>query len=322
MKIVYLVQNPGIASRTPDGWHSTVIAARQDSGYADQDLQELADADILVVGLEPVTEALLGRARQLKLVQRLGVGYDNIDLDAAARYGVPVCNMPDFNAAAVAEHTIMLMLALLRRVFESTLLMKAGKWPISTIVAQGIFDLRGKMVGIIGLGAIGQAVARRARAFEASISYNDRFQHGPAIEEGLGASLVSLDTLLRQSDIVTCHLPHTVESHRMIGRPELLKMKRTAILINTARGAIVDEEALAEALHQGIIAGAGLDVFADEPLDPKHPLRRCPNVLLTPHTAGQTREAMERMVETMLDNIQRVASGEEPRFRVNPSGRT
>ena len=318
MKIVYLLQNPGIASRTPKGWNAAVVAARSDGGYADNDLREVVDADVLVVGLEPVTETLFARAKQLKLIQRLGVGYDNIDLDAATRYGVPVCNMPDFNAATVAEHTIMLILALLRRVFESTLLMKAGKWPISAIVSQGIFDLRGKTLGIIGLGVIGEAVAKRAMPFGVDICYHDKRRRPTAAEVELGVSFASLDDLLRQSDIVTIHLPLTSETYCLIGRAELQKMKRTALLINTARGAIVDEEALAEALEQGVIAGAGLDVFADEPLDPRHSLRRCPNVLLTPHTAGQTGEAMERMVGVMLENIQRVAMGEEPLFRVNP----
>ncbi len=140
MKITYLLQNPGIASRTPEGWKSAVIAAQPDGSYAEEDLQEVADADFLVVGLEPVSEVLFARAKKLKLVQRLGVGYDNIDLESAARYGVPVCNIPDFNAATVAEHTIMLILALLRRAFESTLLMKASQWPLTTVISQGIFD--------------------------------------------------------------------------------------------------------------------------------------------------------------------------------------
>jgi phosphoglycerate dehydrogenase-like enzyme len=318
MKITYLLRNPGIASRTPEGWKFAVISARPDGSYAGEDLCQVSDADFLVVGLEPVTEVVFAHARQLKLVQNLGVGYDNIDLDAAARYRVPVCNMADFNAATVAEHTIMLILALLRRVFESTLLMKAGKWPLSTVVGQGIFDLQGKTLGILGLGAIGQAVAKRAQPFDVNMCYHDMRRLAAAVEENLGIAPVSLDDLLRRSDIVTIHLPLTPKTHRLIGRAELQKMKKTAILINTARGAIVDEEALAEALNQGIIAGAGLDVFADEPLDPRHALRRCPNVLLTPHTAGQTREAMERMVAMMLDNIRRVVRGEEPRYRVNP----
>ena len=318
MKITYLLQNPGIANRTPEGWTSAVIAARPDGSYAEEDLREIADTDFLVVGLEPAPEALFAHAKKLKLVQRLGVGYDNIDLEAAARYGVPVCYMPDFNAATVAEHTIMLILALLRRVFDSTLLMKAGRWPITTIVGQGIFDLQGKTLGIVGFGLIGQAVAKRAKPFEMDICYYDKVQSSTALETEPDSSFVSLDNLLVRSDIVTIHLPLTSETKSLIGRAEIRKMKRTAILINTARGAIVDEGALAEALEQGIIAGAGLDVFTEEPLDPRHLLRRCSNVLLTPHTAGQTREAMERMVEMMLENIQRVVKGEEPRYRVEP----
>ncbi len=318
MKITYLVQNPGITSRTPDGWRSAVLAARPDGSYTEEDLKEVADADFLVVGLEPVTEVVFAHASELKLVQRLGVGYDNIDLEAAARYGVPVCHMPDFNAATVAEHTMMLILALLRRVFESTLLMKAGKWPLPTVVAQGIFDLQGKTLGILGLGAIGQAVAKRAQPFGVNLCYHDMRRCPPTVEEELGIARVPLDSLLRHSDIVTLHLPLTPETRHLIGRAELQKMKGTAIFINTARGAIVDEVGLADALDRGIIAGAGLDVFADEPLDPRHPIRRCPNVLLTPHTAGQTREAMERMVGMMLENIQRVVRGEEPRYRVPP----
>ncbi len=315
---MYLLRNPGIASRTPDGWESVVVSARPDGSYSEEDLREVADADVLVVGDGPVSEDLLGRAKRLKLIQRLGVGYDNVDLEAATRYGVPFCNMPDFNAATVAEHTIMLILGLLRRVFESTLLMKAGRWPLTTIAAKGIFDLQGKTLGIVGLGAIGQATARRARAFGVHICYYDKRQRPAEVEKELGAVFASLDDLLGQSDIVTLHLPLTPETSRLIGRAELRKMKRTAIFINTARGAILDEDALAEALEQGLVAGAALDVFADEPLDPRHPLRRCPNVLLTPHAAGQTREAMERMVGMMLENIQRVVRGEKPNYQVNP----
>ena len=318
MKIVYMVRNPGILNRTPEGWEAVVVAAKPDGSYSDEELREFADADFVVVGLEPVTEAIFAKAKQLKLVQRLGVGCDNIDLKAASHYGVPVCNMPDFNAATVAEHTIMLILALLRQVFESTLLMKAGRWPVSTVVAQGIFDLQGKTLGIIGLGAIGRAVARRAKSFDANICYYDRHRCPESDEKEIGATFVELDDLLSQSDIVSCHVPLTRQTRHLIGRTELQKMKRTSILINTARGAVVDEEALAEALREGIIAGAGLDVFSQEPLDSRHPLRRCRNVLLTPHIAGQTREAMERMVAMMLENIQRVVRGEEPRYRVNP----
>ena len=312
-----MLKNPGIASRTPHGWRSAVISAQSDGSYAEESLQEVADADFLVVGLERVTEEIFARTKHLKLVQRLGVGYDNIDLEAASSYGIPVCNMPDFNAGTVAEHAIMLMLALLRRVFESTLLMKGGQWPPSAVAGQGIFEIQGKTLGSIGFGLIAQAVAKRLKPFEVNFLYYDKYRASATLEAELGASFSSLDDVLQYSDIVTVHLPLTQETHRLIGRVGFSKMKKTAILINTARGAIVDEEALVEALYQGEIAGAGLDVYSEEPLPTRHPLRRCPNVLLTPHLAGQTQEAMERMVATMLTNIQRVLRGEEPRYQVN-----
>ncbi|HJU65729.1 MAG TPA: 2-hydroxyacid dehydrogenase [Gemmatimonadaceae bacterium] len=317
MRVVYLVQNPGIASRTPDGWQSAVITPAADGQCSERDLELVAEADILVVGLFPVTETMLSRARRLKLVQRLGVGYDNIDLAAASRRGVPVCNMADFNAATVAEHTIMMMLGLLRRVFESTLLMKSGRWPTHEVISGGNHDLRGRTVGLIGLGAIGRDVARRLGPFEVRMCYHERRRLSAHEERELRVSFVSLDQLLRESDVVSVHVPHTPDTHRLLGRAELRSMKRSAILVNTARGAVIDEDALAEALRAGELAGAGLDVFAEEPLPARHPLRTCPNLLLTPHTAGQTREAMERMVEMLLENFGRVARGEEPANRVS-----
>jgi glyoxylate reductase len=316
VRVVYLMQNPGIASRSPTGWQSAVITPGPTGECTEEQLEQLAEADILVVGLFPVTEAMLGRAKKLKLVQRLGVGYDNIDLEAAARLGIPVCNMADFNATTVAEHTIMMILALLRRVFESTLLMKAGRWPTQEVIGNGTWDFQGKTLGVLGLGAIGQAVVRRARPFGVSVLYWDRRRISPSEERELGVAFAPFEALLRESDVLTVHVPHSPETHHLIGRAELRAMKRTAILINTARGAVVDEEALADALRQGEIAGAGLDVFAQEPLPPRHPLRSCPNVLLTPHTAGQTREAMERMVGMLLENLERVVHKREPRNAV------
>lgn len=305
MKAVYLLQNRGLASRTPAGWDSAVISA-SNGLYRDEDLVEVEDADVLIVGVEPVDESLLARASRLRLIQRLGRGHNNIDLEAASRRGIPVCGMPDFNAASVAEHTVMLTLALLRRVFDSTLLMKAGRWPVAEVVAQGIFDLWGKVVGIVGYGAIGAAVAQRVHAFDARVCVAE--QNAEKVDRAF--EVVALDELLRRSDVVTLHVPLTTETQGLIGPRELALMNRTAVLINTARGALVDEHALAEALTNGSLGGAGIDVFSEEPLDPRHPLRRCPNVLLTPHTAGQTQEAMDRMVSLMLDNLARLERGE------------
>ncbi len=305
MKVVYFLQNPGISSVTPAGWRSAVIASSGGT-YRSEDLVEVEDADAFVVGVEPVDEKLLARAGRLRLIQRLGRGHDNIDLDAASRRGILVCAMRDFNAESVAEHTVMLTLALLRRLFDSTLLMKAGRWPITEVVGQGIFDLAGKAVGIVGYGSIGRAVADRMRSFNTVLYGHDSDPR--QVTEGV--EVLPLDQLLGRADIVTLHVPLTLENEGMIGERELALMKPSALLINTARGALVDEHALIKALTSGSIAGAGIDVFADEPLDPKHPLRRCPNVLLTPHTAGQTREAMERMVGLMIDNLRRLERGD------------
>jgi len=317
MKIVYLLKNPGIQSRTPEGWKSVFISANKDGSYDSDSLNELVDADFLVAGLEPIDKGLIACGKQLKLIQRLGVGYDNIDLEAASQSNIPVSNMPDFNAGTVAEHTVMLILSLLRRIFESTLIMKAGKWSPSTIVHRGIFDLKDKTIGILGLGLIGQEVAKRVKPFGVNLIYYDQIRTSTQNERELDVSYRPFEEILKHSDILSIHLPLTQDTFRLLGKKELTKMKSTAILINTARGAIVDEYALAELINNGDIAGAGLDVFSEEPLDPKHPLLRCPNVILTPHTAGQTREAMERMVDMMLNNIQRVMDGEEPLYRVN-----
>lgn len=317
MKVVYLLRHGGLSSRTPQGWESVVITPRPDGGYSRDELEQMADADFLVAGAECVHNVLLTRTRKLKLVQRLGVGHDGVDLEMAKRLNIRVCNMPDFNAGTVAEHALMLMLALLRRLFESTLLMKSGKWPVSTVVGSGLFDLQGKTLGIVGCGNIGREVARRARPFGVSLVYFDRKEVEPGLVRELGVSRRALDSVLSESDIVTIHLPLAEKTRGLIGKRELELMKSTALLINTARGAIVDEAALAESLQKRRIAGAGIDVFSDEPLDEKHPLRRCPNVLLTPHTAGQTREAMERMVTLMRENLERVARGEEPLYSVD-----
>lgn len=301
---------------TPDGWGSAVIRPGPDGRYTDDSLAELADAEFVVVGLEPVPEAIFEAAPRLRFVQRLGVGYDNVDLDAATRRGVPVSNMPDFNAITVAEHAVALILCLQRRLFESTLLMKAGQWPLGTVVAQGVYELCGKTVGIVGMGKIGTEVARLVAAFQCPLLYYDGRRASADDERELGLEQAPLDDLLLRSDAVTLHLPLTHETRHLLGARELGLMKETALLINTARGAIVDEAALTAALLEGSIGGAGLDVFTDEPLAQRHPLRSCNNVVLTPHTAGQTREAMDRMVACMLDNLDRVARGVEPRHRV------
>lgn len=308
MNVVYLVQHPGIAGTTPPGWTGTVVTPAPDGTVADADRGVVTRADVLVVGLFPLLRDTMASAPRLKLVQRLGVGYDNVDVAGAAALGVPVCNMADFNAGTVAEHTIMMMLGLLRRVFEATLLMKGGRWPIGEVVV-GNYDLAGRRVGLIGLGAIGEAVARLLRPFDVSLQYADRRRRDAAEEQSLGVEFAALDALLADSDVVSVHVPYTPDSRHLIGAREIAAMKPGALLINTARGGVVDVEALTDALRTGRLGGAGLDVYDVEPLPARHPLRSCPNVLLTPHTGGQTREAMARMVAMLRENLSRLEQG-------------
>ena len=252
---------------------------------------ELAEADALVVrSATRVTAALLERAPRLRVIGRAGVGVDNIELDAATRRGILVMNTPGGNAVSVAEHTLALLLALARSVPQLNATIHAGRWEKSG--AAGI-ELRGKTLGLLGLGRVGSEVARLGRALEMRV-----LAHDPYISENVaretGVELVSLSELLARSDFFSLHAALSPATERIINAATLAQMKRGARLINTARGELVDEAALAEALRSGHVAGAAVDVFATEP--PRgSPLLGLPNVIATPHIAGSTVEAQEEI---------------------------
>ncbi|MGB6430721.1 MAG: NAD(P)-dependent oxidoreductase, partial [Candidatus Acidiferrales bacterium] len=252
---------------------------------------ELPTADALVVrSATRVTSAVLERAPKLRVVGRAGVGVDNVDLDAATRRGVLVMNTPGGNAPSVAEHTLALMLSLARKIPALNAAMHAGRWEKSK--GQGT-ELRGKTLGLIGLGRVGAEVARRARSLEMRVLACDPFLTENAAREA-GVVLVQLDQLLAESDFLSLHTALVPETERMINAANLAKTKRGAYLVNTARGELVDEAALADALRSGQLAGAGLDVFAVEP--PKDsPLVGLANLIATPHVAGSTAEAQEEV---------------------------
>ncbi|HEV8384914.1 MAG TPA: phosphoglycerate dehydrogenase [Candidatus Acidoferrales bacterium] len=254
-------------------------------------IRELSDAEALIVrSATRVTPELLEQATALRVVGRAGVGVDNIDVEAATRRGVLVMNTPGGNAVSVAEHTIALLLALARRVPQLAAATRAGRWEKSG--AQGT-EVRGKTLGLVGLGRVGGEVARRARAMEMRVLACDPFLSEVAARDA-GAELVSLDDLLARSDYVSLHAALGPATEKIINTAALEKMKRGARLINTARGELVDEGALAEALRAGKLAGAALDVFAVEP--PRDsPLLALPNVIATPHVAGSTEEAQEEV---------------------------
>ena len=267
-------------------------------------LAELADADALLVrSATQVDAALLEAAPRLTVVGRAGVGVDNVDVPAASARGVLVLNSPTGNVVSAVEHTFAVLLALLRRVPEASASMAAGKWEKAKFLGS---ELSGKTVGIVGLGQVGSRVASRARAFEARLLGHDPYLPLEKAQE-MGVPLVPLETLLAQSDVVTLHSTATDKGRPLLGAEEFARMKPTAVLVNVARGSLVDRAALYDALANGRLAGAALDVFDPEPPDPQDPLLRLPNVVATPHLGASTVEAQERVsiqtVEALLEAL-------------------
>jgi phosphoglycerate dehydrogenase-like enzyme len=251
-------------------------------------------------------------APNLKLVQLLSAGYDHVDIEAARKAKVPVCNNGGANALAVAEHTIMLILAVLKRVVQFHNSVAAGKWRVGNPADVRVYEMGNKTLGIVGLGNIGKKVARRARAFETKVQYYDIRRLSEADEDALGVRFVLFDELLRTSDIVSLHVPLDDSTRNLIDARALGLMKREAIIVNTCRGPVIDENALHDALKTNRIAGAGLDVMVEEPPKEDHPLFSLPNVTLTPHSAGPTWENWTARFRNGFDNIQRVAAGRAP----------
>ena len=255
-------------------------------------------------------------APKLKLVQLLSAGYDRVDIEAARKAKVPVANNGGANAIAVSEHTVLLMLAVLKRLVRFHNDLVAGKWRVGGPVDSAVYELSGKTVGIVGLGNIGKKVARRVQAFDARVQYYDVARLTEAEEDALGVRFALFDELLRTSDVVSLHVPLDDTTRAMISTRELGLMKPTAIIVNTCRGPVIDESALHAALSRGQIAGAGLDVLMEEPTPKDNPLLTLPNVTLTPHSAGPTWENWATRFRNGFDNIQRVAAGRAPRWTV------
>ncbi|RLI27489.1 MAG: 3-phosphoglycerate dehydrogenase [Candidatus Hecatellales archaeon] len=257
---------------------------------ADQLREAVKDYDVLLVrGRTKVTREVLEASDKLKLVVRAGIGLDNIDLEAARQRGVRVENTPEAVSSAVAELTIALMLAVARRLPEADRTVKGGGWSKEKFLG---LELRGKTLGIIGLGRIGCEVAKICRAMEMRVIFYDVVDRDEWAEKYGCEPVASLEKLLAEADIVSIHVPLTSSTYHMIGRRELSLMKPGAILINTSRGAIVDEQALLEALKEGRLGGVGLDVYEEEPPKSRE-LLSLPNVVCTPHIGAQTKEAQK-----------------------------
>lgn len=275
-----------------------------------------ADAAITMF-MDPVTAPLLDSAPSLKVIANMAVGFDNIDAVHAAARGVWVTNTPGVLVDTTADLTWALMLAAARNIALADRLTRTTGWPEWSPGAFAGMDLAGATLGIVGLGAVGEAVARRAAGFRMRVLYANRTRK-PAAEQQLGVGYATLPELLAASDVVSLHVALAPETRHLIGRPEFALMKPSALLVNAARGAVVDTAALVDALREGAIAGAALDVTDPEPLPEDHPLFEFPNVVITPHIGSATVATRARMAEMAAANVAEVLAGRPP---VNPVNR-
>ena len=267
---------------------------------------------LIGLGDARVDDAFYRAAPHLKLLQLLSAGYDRCDIEAARRAGVPVANNGGANAVAVAEHTLLLMLAVSRRLVWQHNQVAAGRWRGNDLNDRPLYELHGRTLGIVGLGTIGKKVARLGRALGMTVQYYDTLRLGEDAEDALGARFRLFDEVLATSDVVSLHVPLLPATRHLIGAAQLARMKPSAILINTCRGPVVDEAALFAALSQNALFAAGLDVFDQEPPPPDNPLFALENVVLTAHLAGPTWENRFKRFRNAFDNIQRVARGDPP----------
>jgi phosphoglycerate dehydrogenase-like enzyme len=274
----------------------------------------ILDADFLCGFIGPIETDVLVSAttNRLKLVQLMSVGYDRFNLDGARVARVPVAVNGGANAIAVAEHAIMLMLAAMKHLHSLDAAVRNGRWRGAAAGVGRVHELFGSTVGIIGMGRIGREVAKRLAGWDATLVYYDPFRLSAELEQDLGVRYLELDQLLRIADVVTIHVPLNARTRHLIDAESLSLMKPSAVLVNTARGGLVDEEALGAALREGRILGAGLDVLSQEPPAADHPLLELSNVVLTPHTAGPTWESYPRRFANCFANIERVQRGEKP----------
>jgi D-3-phosphoglycerate dehydrogenase / 2-oxoglutarate reductase len=281
----------------------------------------LGRADAVINQFAPVDADLIATMPRCLVIVRYGVGYDTIDVAAATQAGICVANVPDYGTQEVALHAIALLLAVHRRLLSYDGALRQGRWLKGAQVVPPIPRIKGLTLGIVGFGRIGRAVAAHAESLGLHrLTYDPYVSRSSAMD--VGAILVDYTTLLRQSDFITFHTPLSPETRHLLGQREIAQMKPSAVVINTSRGAVVDTVALARALQEGRLAGAGIDVFEQEPLKANHPLRMTPNTVLTPHVAWYSEEATQTLKRRVAEEVARVAQGEWPRSLVNPEVRS
>lgn len=272
-------------------------------------IKKIPEADFLLVGgREKIDREVLDAAPKLQMIQRSGVGLDSLDIEAISERNIPLYVNEGVNAQSVAEHTLLLILGTLRKIAVLDSKTRAGEW-VKHDVGILCHELFGKQVGLVGLGNIGKSVARMLQGFRVKIVYFKSNRLASTEEKAINVSYLSFDELLCSSDIVSLHCSLNDVTRNMLGSSELNRMKQGAVIINTARGALIDESALFGALQSGHIAGAGLDVFTKEPINSEHPFMKMDNVLITPHIGSITSESFSRMICAALYSIEQFSSG-------------
>ena len=297
-----------------DGVADVYVADNQDpNNYLD----EMKDADALIVRIAKCDGHAIENSPNLKVIGRTGVGYDSVDVKTATAHGIPVVITPGANNRSVAEHAVAMMFALSKNLVEAQQEMCKGNWEIRG--AKKAFELEGKTIGILGLGAIGRETAKICEGCGMKVAAYDTFLSKEQVE-GYGAVYYeNYEDLLKVSDVVSIHVPLTDETKNMISKKQLTEMKKTALIINCSRGGIINETDLAEALKAGEIAGAGTDVFCSEPPKTDDPLLNCPNLIVSPHSAAQTREAVIKMAQMCVKGCLAVAEGKKWPFVADKS---
>ena len=284
------------------------VTLYQKTESEEETIRRIADHEIVLVNKVPITENILNACPNIRLICVQATGYNIVDTAACTKRRIPVCNVPDYGTAAVAQFTLALMLELCHRIGHHDTVVHDGKWCRSSTFCfwdTPQMELGGKTLGIIGFGRIGQAVAKLAQAFGMRVIAHSRTPK----ETDTGVAFVDLDTLLAQSDFISFHCPLTPENTRMVNAEFLSKIKHGAFLINTARGGLLDEQAVADALSCGKLAGAAVDVVTEEPMKIYNPLLTAPNCVITPHIAWAPRESRQRLLDCCVENIRCFIAG-------------
>ena len=297
-----------VISYSPTDYQIVVL---DKSSTEQQQIDEVRDADFLLCYGQDPSDTVIRSLDKCRLVQLLAAGYDRVNLELLSELEIPCANNGGANSWAVADQALLLMLAIYKQLLASDNATKGGRWS-EPITGQNTFEMANKKVGILGIGNIGRQVAKRVQGFDAEVQYYDLYPLDDKTAKELEVKYVSLEELFKTSDIITCHTPLTKETRHIVNSNTLSMMKPTAILINTSRGPVVDETALINALEEGLIAAAGLDVFEKEPVHPDNPLLRMDNVVATPHMAGTTWDTWARRATFGFENMERVRQGEAP----------